>query len=108
FKPTVEQIVLSQWVGPKGSVTGPDVDAKLLDAARALVEGDSLGNVTLVQRVEANRSSHSRHRAREGPDHCQDDRAAHARPAPTPGTGAGGVQALTFGRSGDRRSRMLT
>jgi SAM-dependent methyltransferase len=40
--------LLSNWVGPNGSVTGTDVDAKLLDAARALIEGDGLGNVTLV------------------------------------------------------------
>lgn len=40
--------LLSQWVGPDGSVTGIDVDAKLLDAARALIKEDGLGNVTLV------------------------------------------------------------
>ena len=40
--------LLSQWVGPDGSVTGIDVDAKLLDAARALIKEDRLGNVTLV------------------------------------------------------------
>ena len=40
--------LLSQWVGPGGSVTGIDVDAKLLDAAHALVKGENLGNVTLV------------------------------------------------------------
>jgi SAM-dependent methyltransferase len=40
--------LLSQWVGPSGSVTGIDVDAKLLDAARALIKEDGLGNVTLV------------------------------------------------------------
>ena len=41
--------ILSQWVGPGGSVTGTDVETKLLDAARALIEQDGLGNVTLVQ-----------------------------------------------------------
>jgi len=40
--------LLSQWVGPKGSVTGPDVDAKLLDAAGTLIREERLGNVTLV------------------------------------------------------------
>ena len=39
--------LLSQWVGPNGSVTA-HVDAKLLDAARALIKEDRLGNVTLV------------------------------------------------------------
>jgi hypothetical protein len=37
--------LLSQWVGPKGSVTGTDVDAKLLDAARTLIDGEGLANV---------------------------------------------------------------
>jgi SAM-dependent methyltransferase len=40
--------ILSQWVGSDGSVTGTDVDAKLLDAARALIKEENLGNVTLV------------------------------------------------------------
>jgi SAM-dependent methyltransferase len=37
--------LLSQGVGPGGSVTGTDVDAKLLEAARALIKEDGLGNV---------------------------------------------------------------
>jgi SAM-dependent methyltransferase len=41
--------LLSGWVGPQGSVTGTDVDEKLLDAARALVRDEGLGNVTLVR-----------------------------------------------------------
>jgi len=41
--------LLSQWVGPGGSVTGIDVDAKLLDAAHIFVEGEGIGNVTLVR-----------------------------------------------------------
>jgi SAM-dependent methyltransferase len=41
--------ILNQWVDPGGTVTGTDVDSKLLDAARALIEQDGLGNVTLVQ-----------------------------------------------------------
>jgi SAM-dependent methyltransferase len=40
--------ILSEWVGPTGSVTGTDVDDTLLDAARALVEEEQLRNVTLV------------------------------------------------------------
>jgi SAM-dependent methyltransferase len=40
--------LLSDWVGPNGSVTGTDVDAKLLEAARTLIERDGLGNVTLA------------------------------------------------------------
>jgi len=53
--------ILSQWVGPDGSVTGTDVDAKLLDAARALVEEENLRNVTLVQDdlFESRLESHS-------------------------------------------------
>ena len=43
--------LLSQWVGPNGSVTGIDVDAKLLDAARALIQEDHLSNVTLVHEI---------------------------------------------------------
>jgi ubiquinone/menaquinone biosynthesis C-methylase UbiE len=39
---------MSQWVGPNGSVTGIDVDAKLMDAARTLIEGERLSNVTLA------------------------------------------------------------
>ena len=40
--------ILSHWVGPQGSVTGTDVDDKLLDAARTLIEAESLLNVVLV------------------------------------------------------------
>jgi SAM-dependent methyltransferase len=40
--------LLSQWVGPNGSVMGIDVDAKLLDAAHALIQEDHLSNVTLA------------------------------------------------------------
>jgi SAM-dependent methyltransferase len=40
--------LLSQWVGPNGSVTGTDFDAKFLDAARPLIAEDQLGNVTLA------------------------------------------------------------
>ena len=53
--------ILSQWVGPEGSVKGSDVDAKLLDAARSLLKGESLGNVTLVHDdlFESQLESHS-------------------------------------------------
>src|SRR5438093_11019063 len=40
--------ILSHWVGPQGSVTGIDVDDKLLEAARLLIDEDRLGNVTLA------------------------------------------------------------
>ena len=40
--------ILSAWVGPQGSVTGTDVDDKLLEAARALIREEGLGNVTLA------------------------------------------------------------
>jgi SAM-dependent methyltransferase len=41
--------ILSQWVGPKGSVTGTDVDDKLLGAARTLIKEERLENVTVVR-----------------------------------------------------------
>ena len=41
--------ILSRWVGEHGAVTGSDIDPKLLDAARSLVESEGLRNVTLVQ-----------------------------------------------------------
>ena len=41
--------ILSRWVGDQGTVTGSDIDGKLLEAARSLVESESLRNVTLVQ-----------------------------------------------------------
>ncbi len=40
--------ILSQWVGLQGAVTGIDVDDKLLDAARALCDGEGLVNVALA------------------------------------------------------------
>ena len=51
--------LLSQWVGPGGSVTGTDVDVKLLEAARALNQGR--------RAWERGRSSESRPMAR--PNH---------------------------------------
>jgi len=41
--------LLSQWVGPSGSVTGTDVDAKLLAAGQTFIEGEALRNVTLIK-----------------------------------------------------------
>jgi SAM-dependent methyltransferase len=40
--------ILSDWVGPQGSVTGTDVDDKLLDAARTLTEEHGSRNVALI------------------------------------------------------------
>jgi SAM-dependent methyltransferase len=41
--------VLSEWVGPGGAVVGSDVDAKMLERARAFVDAERLANVTLAQ-----------------------------------------------------------
>ncbi|HET8626145.1 MAG TPA: methyltransferase domain-containing protein [Thermomicrobiales bacterium] len=41
--------ILSRWVGPGGSVTGFDMDGKMLRAARTFVEEEGLGNVMLVR-----------------------------------------------------------
>jgi SAM-dependent methyltransferase len=41
--------VLSEWVGPKGSVIGSDIDDKMLAGARSFVEAEALANVTLVK-----------------------------------------------------------
>lgn len=41
--------VLSEWVGPKGSVVGSDLDDKMLAGARAFVEAEALANVTLLK-----------------------------------------------------------
>ena len=40
--------ILSAWVGPRGAVTGTDVDDTLLAAARTLIREDGLPNVTLA------------------------------------------------------------
>ena len=39
---------LAEWVGPRGSVVGTDVDERLLGAAAAFVEAEGLRNVTVV------------------------------------------------------------
>ena len=41
--------ILSEWVGPKGSVVGSDIDDKMLSGARSFVEAEVLGNVTLLK-----------------------------------------------------------
>src|SRR2546426_5176509 len=42
-------VPLSRRAGPKGEVTGVDMDAKQLDAARAYVTGENLKNVKVVE-----------------------------------------------------------
>lgn len=39
--------ILSEWVGPGGSVLGTEIDGRMLDAARSFVEGEALANVAL-------------------------------------------------------------
>lgn len=41
--------ILSEWVGPEGRVVGSDIDDKMLAGARSFVEGEALGNVTLLK-----------------------------------------------------------
>jgi SAM-dependent methyltransferase len=41
--------ILSEWVGPAGSVVGSDFDEKMLAAAKSLVDSESLANVTLLK-----------------------------------------------------------
>jgi SAM-dependent methyltransferase len=40
--------ILSEWVGPAGRVVGTDIDERLLDAARAFLDGEGIGNVELA------------------------------------------------------------
>src|SRR5919201_5388086 len=40
--------VLSEWVGPSGQVVGTDIDELLLDAARAFLDAEGIGNVELA------------------------------------------------------------
>jgi len=40
--------ILGKWVGPSGQVVGADIDASLLDAARAFLEAEGFSNVALV------------------------------------------------------------
>ncbi len=41
--------LLSEWVGPQGTVTGTDIDEKMLSAADAFVASEGLGNVALIE-----------------------------------------------------------
>jgi SAM-dependent methyltransferase len=41
--------VLSEWVGPNGTVTGTDIDDAILAAAAQFVTEEDLGNVSLVK-----------------------------------------------------------
>jgi len=40
--------ILSEWVGPGGTVVGSDIDERLLNAARAFLESEKISNVELV------------------------------------------------------------
>jgi len=40
--------ILSEWVGPSGQVVGTDVDERLLDAARSLLDAEGIANVELA------------------------------------------------------------
>lgn len=41
--------LLSEWVGPEGTVTGTDIDEKMLSAADSFVASEGLGNVALIE-----------------------------------------------------------
>ena len=41
--------LLSEWVGPDGSVIGTDIDDNMLSAADAFVTSEGLGNVALIE-----------------------------------------------------------
>jgi SAM-dependent methyltransferase len=41
--------ILSEWIGPGGSVVGSDIDDKMLAGARSFVEAEALGNVVLLK-----------------------------------------------------------
>jgi hypothetical protein len=41
--------ILSEWVGPEGSVTGTDVDDELIEAARVSMQTEHLANVTVLK-----------------------------------------------------------
>jgi SAM-dependent methyltransferase len=40
--------ILGEWVGPSGQVVGTDIDARLLDAARAFLDAEGIANVELA------------------------------------------------------------
>lgn len=41
--------VLSEWIGPDGSVVGTDIDDKMLAASRSFIETEALRNVTVTK-----------------------------------------------------------
>jgi len=41
--------ILSEWVGPEGSVVGSDIDDKMLAGARSFVGTEAVANVTLLK-----------------------------------------------------------
>ena len=41
--------ILSEWVGPAGSVVGSEIDETMLTGARSFIEAQTLANVTLQQ-----------------------------------------------------------
>ena len=41
--------ILSEWVGPAGSVIGSDIDDKILAKAKSFIDEEALSNVTLVK-----------------------------------------------------------
>ena len=41
--------LLGEWVGPEGSVVGTDIDDRMIDAARAFLTEERIGNVELVK-----------------------------------------------------------
>jgi SAM-dependent methyltransferase len=41
--------ILSEWVGPSGSVVGADIDDKMLASAKSFVDAERLQNVTLLR-----------------------------------------------------------
>ena len=41
--------ILSEWVGPSGSVVGTDINREMLAAARSFVDSEALTNVELVE-----------------------------------------------------------
>jgi SAM-dependent methyltransferase len=41
--------ILSEWVGPQGSIVGSDIDDRMLAGARSFIEAEALGNVTLLK-----------------------------------------------------------
>ena len=49
--------ILSEWIGPDGSVVGSEVDDRMLTIARAFIEAETLANVTLERMEQSARGS---------------------------------------------------